>query len=52
MNASDYGLEEVFSVGHQYHGRIVYDRVEGSYYDKACDLYLSLAEVKAFGLPV
>lgn len=51
MNAN-YGLEEVFSVGHQYHGRIVYDRTEGQYYDKHTDIYLTLAEVKAFGLPV
>jgi hypothetical protein len=45
-------LETVFSENHQYHDRIVYDRREGKYYDKATDLYLTLAEAAAFGLPV
>lgn len=50
MSGDNY-LEEVFSVGHQFHGRIVYDRMEGQYYDRHTDIYLTLAEVRAFGLP-
>ena len=44
------GLERVFSVGHQYHDRIFYDPKEGSYYDQATDLYLSLDEARAYGV--
>jgi hypothetical protein len=46
------GLETVFSVGHQYHGRIFYDAKEGSYYDLYVDLYITLEQAKQFGLPV
>ena len=45
-------LEHVFSVGHPNRTRIFYDRAEGQYYDAATDLYLTLEEVRAFGLPV
>lgn len=44
-------LEHVFPKGHQYHDRIFYDYQEGQYYDKGTDMYLSLDEVKAFGIP-
>lgn len=44
-------LEPVFSSGHQFHDRLFYDPREGAYYDKATDLYLTLAEAQAFGLP-
>lgn len=44
-------LETVFSPGHQYHDRIVYDRSEGQYYDKYTDLYLTLEQARSFGLP-
>jgi hypothetical protein len=44
-------LEEVFSPGHRYHNRIVYDAKEGSYYDKHTDLYLTLEEAKGYGVP-
>lgn len=50
MNADNY-LEEVFSAGHQYHGRIVYDRAEGQYYDRHTDLYLTLDDMRAMGFP-
>lgn len=46
------GLERVFSPGHPYHDRIFYDRLEGSYYDRCTDLFLTLDEVRSFGLPV
>ncbi len=46
------GLEQVFSVGHEYHGRIFYDAKEGSHYDLATDLYITLEQAKSFGLPV
>lgn len=47
------GLERVFSEGHQFHDRLFYDYQEGSYYDRACDLYVTLEEAKTmFGLPV
>lgn len=46
------GLERVFPAGHQYHDRLFYDVREGSYYDRATDLYITLDEAKAFGLPV
>lgn len=45
-------LEQVFSVNHQYYNRIFYDYQEGKYYDRHCDLYLTLEQAKAFGLPV
>ncbi len=44
-------LETVFSPSHQYHDRIFYDVKEGSYYDKYSDIYLTLEQVRAFGLP-
>lgn len=44
------GLERVFSKGHQYYDRIFYDTKEGSYYDRHTDLYLSLDDVRAFGI--
>ena len=44
------GLETVFSAGHQHHTRIYYDPKEGSYYDRATDLYLTLDEALAFGV--
>mgnify|MGYP000926004384 CR=1 FL=1 len=44
--------ERVFPEGHQYHDRIWYDYQEGSYYDRSTDMFLTLEEVKAFGLPV
>ena len=43
-------LEQVFSKGHQYYGRIFYDTTEGQYYDRATDLFLSLDEVRSFGI--
>ena len=43
-------LETVFSPGHQYHTRVFYDRVEGQYYDRSTDLYLSLDEARAMGI--
>lgn len=46
------GLERIFSVGHEYHDRIFYDAVEGSYYDRHTDLFISLETAKLFGLPV
>ena len=46
------GLETVFGVNHPLYGRIFYDAAEGSYYDLATDLYLTLPEVAALGLPV
>jgi hypothetical protein len=47
------GLERVFSEGHRYHDRLFYDYQEGSYYDRACDLYVTLEEARTlFGLPV
>lgn len=46
------GLERVFPVGHRYHDRLFYDALEGSYYDHADDLYVTLDQaVKVFGLP-
>lgn len=45
-------LEHVFCEGHRYHNRIYYDYSEGKYYDQHTDLYLTLDEVAAFGLPV
>lgn len=45
------GLERIFSEGHQYHDRIFYDRLAGQYYDQYTDLYLSLEELKGFGIP-
>ncbi len=42
-------LEAVFPPGNQWHDRIFYDTVEGKYYDKYSDVYLSLEEMKAFG---
>lgn len=45
-----HGLEHVFSEGHEYHNRIFYDRIEGAYYDRATDLFLSLDELKAYGI--
>lgn len=46
------GLEPVFSPGHPYHTRLYYDPKEGSYYDRATDLYLTLTDAtQAFGLP-
>ncbi len=44
-------LETVFSEGHPHHYRIFYDAKEGKYYDAHCDLYITLSEAKAFGLP-
>lgn len=44
-------LETVFPVGHQFHDRVLYDRREGQYYDRYSDVYLTLADAKAFGLP-
>lgn len=46
------GLERVFSAGHEHHDRIFYDRKQGSYYDRASDMFITLEQVKAFGLPV
>jgi hypothetical protein len=44
-------LEQVFSKGHQYHGRIFYDTKEGAYYDLHTDFYLTLDEAQAvYGL--
>jgi len=43
-------LEQVFSKGHRYHGRIFYDSKEGQYYDQATDLYLTLDEARTFGV--
>lgn len=43
-------LERVFSPGHELHSRIFYDLVEGKYYDKATDLFLTLDEAKAYGV--
>lgn len=45
-------LETVFSPGHQFHDRIYYDAKEGAYYDRYSDIYLTLEQVRAFGLPV
>lgn len=45
------GLERVFPAGHQYHDRLFYDVREGSYYDRHTDLYLTLDEAHAMGLP-
>lgn len=44
------GLEVVFSKGHELHNRIFYCPVEGKYYDKHTDLFLSLEEAQAYGL--
>ena len=46
------GLERVFSAGHQYYDRIFYDVKEGEYYDRCSDLYITLEQVKTFGMPV
>lgn len=46
------GLERVFCENHQYADRIFYDTTAGQYYDRASDLYLTLNEVAAYGLPV
>jgi hypothetical protein len=45
------GLERVFSEGHQFYNVIFYDVLEGQYYNKSSDLYLSLEEVKSYGIP-
>lgn len=45
-------LEVVFPHTHELFNRIAYDPQEGQYYDRYTDLYLSLEEVKAFGIPV
>ena len=44
------GLEQVFANGHEYATRIFYDAVEGQYYDRATDLYLTLQEAASFGV--
>ena len=44
------GLERVFSKGHEHYDRLFYDVREGQYYDRATDLYLTLDEVRAFGV--
>lgn len=44
------GLETIFSPAHPLHDRILYDRKEGAYYDRYSDIFLSLDEVKAFGI--
>ena len=36
--------EKVFSKGHELHDVIVYDRLEGQYYNKQTDLYLTYEE--------
>lgn len=46
------GLERVFPKGHQFYDRIWYDPKEGKYYDRNCDFYLELEEMKRFGLPL
>lgn len=46
------GLERVFSTGHQFYDVIFYDTKAGEYYNRSTDLYLSLEEVKAYGIPV
>lgn len=38
------GLERVFSPAHPFYDRIFYDRVEGKYYDRATDIYITLEE--------
>lgn len=45
------GLESVFPRGHRYADRLYYDPKEGAYYDAHSDLYLSLEDARAFGLP-
>lgn len=46
-----YDLEHVFSRNHQYYDRVFYDYREGKYYDRACDVYLTLDQAHAFGIP-
>lgn len=43
-------LERVFSKGHVNYDRIFYDRLEGKYYDRGSDFYLTLDEAQAFGV--
>jgi len=45
------GLEYVFSTGHELHEVIFYDPSVGQYYNRSTDLYLTLEETKAFGMP-
>lgn len=44
-------LETVFSEGHELHNRIYYDNREGSYYDRYSDIFITLDEARAFGIP-
>ncbi len=44
-------LETVFSVGNQFHDRILYDYKEGSYYDRYSDIFITLEQAQCFGLP-
>lgn len=46
------GLENVVSPAHPLADRLYYDPAAGQYYDAYSDWYLTLDEVRAFGLPV
>lgn len=48
--AEKMGLEVIFSVNHQLHDRIFYDKKEGKYYDRYSDIYLEYEDAKAYGL--
>ena len=45
-------LEIVFSKGHRLYDRIFYDHLEGKYYDKHTDLFLSEVELDKYGLGI
>lgn len=49
MSGND-GLERCFPKGHQFYDRIFYDRIEGSYYDRGRDFFISYDEAKTFGV--
>lgn len=44
------GLEHVFSEENQFYDRIFWEESTKQYYDRYTDIYLSLEDVKAFGL--
>jgi hypothetical protein len=45
-------LETVFPPTSQWYDRILYDYMEGKYYDRYSDIYLEYDELEAYGLGV
>ena len=35
-------MERVFARGHHYYDRILYDPIEGAYYDRQRDIYMNI----------